>query len=206
MPNNTMSRPSQWFGSTLDRILPGDVFNPSAPSFREGFMSSRLADALRSIREGDYRPIIGQGGQVLGQMVGGPVGRYAGRLVGNLASGSPSYLPSFGQGFSPYGPYSGGYQLPDSYVPQMPSDPVLPDWDEILDYSGASRPAAPSGGGGGGGPVVGGSSPGGGWGAAGNFSGVSNNPYLAQFGGWGGNPTGVDLASLTDMFGRTMIR
>lgn len=39
-----------------------------------------------------------------------------------------------------------------------------------------------------------------GWGAPGNFSGIANSPYLMQFGGWGGNPTGLGggLASLTE--------
>lgn len=102
------------FGRAADMFIPGDAYNPKAPSFGEGWTQSGWGRGFSGAQHGDFSALGGELGSIAGgraiPIIGGQLGRRGGTWLGSLASrlfNRGGAMPEF----SEYGPYAGGYQF-----------------------------------------------------------------------------------------------
>lgn len=177
-------------GGLFDMFLPGDAFNPNAPSMGQGF---RTSDWGRFLGDRDLGAGVGIGADILssGIPIIGPIlsrsgaaGNWAEEFIDSLLNrNKQNATPTF-DGFSPYGPYSGNYPLPPATegagnvggalgIPDY-SAPIVPFPQASADAAAADFVSSIYGGGGGGAGGGGGGSWGGGGfgtGGSGSYSG-----------------------------------
>lgn len=149
------------FGRAADMFIPGDAYNPKAPSFGEGWTQSGWGRGFSGAQHGDFSALGGELGSIAGgraiPIIGGQLGRRGGTWLGSLASrlfNRGGAMPEF----SAYGPYASGYQglapigapgpvtmpeffgegagyiAPDAGAPDnyvQVSSPVMPTWQSM---------------------------------------------------------------------------